>query len=108
LDQPWRTTSSKSGHPPRMSKEEEEEPLGISEEAEEPPTGVEEEEEPTPTSSPSHLMKPPPSAREEEWCSGGYGLPPPGVREEERCSLRENRTSCSNLGPASSQAQNAC
>jgi hypothetical protein len=41
-------------------------PLGVSEEEE--PLGIPEEEESPPTSPRSHLMKPPPGAREEERC----------------------------------------
>jgi hypothetical protein len=68
-------------------------PPGMLEEEEEEPVGMMEEEEPPPTSLWSHPMKPPPGARAEVQCGG---------------SLREKRTSRSSLGPASSQAPNAC
>jgi hypothetical protein len=102
--------------------EEEEEPPGVPEEEEEPPGMLEEEEPPgvpeedespdveeekrcggSPTSPSSHPMKPPPGAREEEWCGDdGWSFPPRGMREKERCGSREKQTSHSGLGPTSS------
>jgi hypothetical protein len=55
---------------------EEEEPSGVSEEEDEPP----------PISPLSRLIKPSPSAREEERCGNDWSFPPPTyAREEERC-----------------------